>query len=107
MPINPTTIVYGLGGIKGVGEGAVESIVEARNAGGEFTDLYDFCRRVDTRKVNKRTLEALVKAGCLIVLRQNYDLICLRMKLTTSVARCCRIAKSGTNVPSNSVAMTA
>ncbi len=64
VPINPTTIVYGLGGIKGVGEGAVESIVEARNAGGEFTDLYDFCRRVDTRKVNKRTLEALVKAGC-------------------------------------------
>ncbi len=64
VPINPKTIVYGLGGIKGVGEGAVESIVEARNSGGEFTDLYDFCRRVDTRKVNKRTLEALVKAGC-------------------------------------------
>lgn len=64
VPINPTTIVYGLGGIKGVGEGAVESIVEARKTGGEFTDLYDFCRRVDTRKVNKRTLEALVKAGC-------------------------------------------
>ena len=64
VPTNPTTIVYGLGGIKGVGEGAVESIVEARRTGGEFTDLYDFCRRVDTRKVNKRTLEALVKAGC-------------------------------------------
>ncbi len=61
---NPKTITYGLGAIKGVGEGAVESIVNARKADGKFTDLYDFCRRVDTKKVNKRTLEALVKAGC-------------------------------------------
>lgn len=60
----PENIIYGLGAIKGVGEGAVESIVQARNQGGEFTDLYDFCRRVDTKKVNKRTLEALVRAGC-------------------------------------------
>lgn len=64
VPKNKGTIVYGLGAVKGVGEGAVESIVEARNIGGKFTDLYDFCRRVDTKKVNKRTLEALVKSGC-------------------------------------------
>lgn len=60
----PSNIIYGLGAIKGVGEGAVESIVTARKQDGEFTDLYDFCRRVDTKKVNKRTLEALIKAGC-------------------------------------------
>ena len=60
----PTNIIYGLGAIKGVGEGAVESIVEARRRDGYFTDLYDFCRRVDIKKVNKRTLEALVSAGC-------------------------------------------
>ncbi|WP_201546996.1 DNA polymerase III subunit alpha [Psychrobacter lutiphocae] len=60
----PTNIIYGLGAIKGVGEGAVESIVQARNQGGIFTDLYDFCRRVDIKKVNKRTLEALIKSGC-------------------------------------------
>ena len=60
----PTNIIYGLGAIKGVGEGAVESIVEARRLDGPFTDLYDFCRRVDIKKVNKRTLEALVSAGC-------------------------------------------
>lgn len=60
----PTNIIYGLGAIKGVGEGAVESIVDARKSGGKFTDLYDFCRRVDTKKVNKRTLEALIKSGC-------------------------------------------
>lgn len=57
-------IIYGLGAIKGVGEGAVESIVEARKSGGAFSDLFDFCRRVDMKKVNKRTLDALVKAGC-------------------------------------------
>ena len=60
----PTNIIYGLGAIKGVGEGAVESIVEARRREGPFKDLYDFCRRVDIKKVNKRTLEALVSAGC-------------------------------------------
>lgn len=61
---NPTNIIYGLGAIKGVGEGAVESIVNARKEGGNFTDLFDFCKRVDTKKVNKRTLEALIYAGC-------------------------------------------
>ncbi|MEZ7517510.1 MULTISPECIES: DNA polymerase III subunit alpha [Psychrobacter] len=60
----PTNIIYGLGAIKGVGEGAVESIVDARRREGPFKDLYDFCRRVDIKKVNKRTLEALVSAGC-------------------------------------------
>ena len=60
----PTNIIYGLGAIKGVGEGAVESIVQARSLGGPFSDLYDFCRRVDIKKVNKRTLEALIKSGC-------------------------------------------
>ena len=60
----PTNIIYGLGAIKGVGENAVESIVSARRRDGHFTDLYDFCRRVDIKKVNKRTLEALVSAGC-------------------------------------------
>ena len=60
----PTNIIYGLGAIKGVGEGAVESIVAARRTDGPFKDLYDFCRRVDIKKVNKRTLEALVSAGC-------------------------------------------
>jgi len=58
-------IVYGLGAIKGVGEGPVESIVQARAADGDFRDLFDFTRRIDLRKCNKRTLEALVRAGAL------------------------------------------
>ncbi|MDF3031481.1 MAG: polymerase subunit alpha [Moraxellaceae bacterium] len=58
-------IVYGLGAIKGVGEGPVESIVSARDSEGAFKDLFDFTRRIDLRKCNKRTLEALVRAGAL------------------------------------------
>jgi len=58
-------IVYGLGAIKGLGEGPVESIVEARKAGGPFRDIFDFCCRVDLRKVNKRALEALIRSGAM------------------------------------------
>ncbi|MGV6473364.1 DNA polymerase III subunit alpha [Azotobacter vinelandii] len=58
-------IVYGLGAIKGVGEGPVEAIVECRAAGGPFTDLFDFCARVDLKRINKRTLEALIRGGAL------------------------------------------
>jgi DNA polymerase-3 subunit alpha len=58
-------ILYGLGAIKGVGEGAVQGIVAERDAAGPFRDLFDFCRRIDTRRVNKRVLEALIFAGAL------------------------------------------
>jgi len=58
-------IVYGLGAIKGVGQGPVEAIVEAREHGGDYADLNDFCRRVDSKKANKRVLEALVRAGAM------------------------------------------
>jgi DNA polymerase-3 subunit alpha len=58
-------ILYGLGAIKGLGEGPVESIIEARKSGGVFVDLFDFCARVDARKVNKRALDALIRAGAL------------------------------------------
>lgn len=58
-------IVYGLGAIKGVGEGPIECIVEARAEGGPFADLFDLCRRVDPRRLNKRSLEALIRAGAL------------------------------------------
>ncbi|WP_148253288.1 DNA polymerase III subunit alpha [Aidingimonas lacisalsi] len=58
-------VVYGLGAIRGVGEGPIGAIVEARNDAGPFTDLFDFCRRVDPKRMNKRTLEALIRAGAL------------------------------------------
>ena len=56
-------IRYGLGGIKGTGEQAIEAIVAAREAGGPFRDLFDFCRRVDKRHVNRRAVEALISSG--------------------------------------------
>lgn len=58
-------IIYGIGAIKGVGEGPVEAILEAREAGGPFKDLFDFCARVDVKRINKRVLEKLVLAGAL------------------------------------------
>ena len=58
-------IVYGLGAIKGLGESAIDSIIENRKANGPFLDLFDFCARVDLRKANKRSLESLVLAGAL------------------------------------------
>jgi DNA polymerase-3 subunit alpha len=56
-------IRFGLAAIKNVGEGAVESIIEVRNGSGRFRSFFEFCRRVDLRKVNKRMLEGLIKAG--------------------------------------------
>ncbi len=58
-------IVYGLGAVKGVGEGPIESIVAAREQGGPFKDLFDFCDRVGVKNINKRVLEALVRCGAL------------------------------------------
>ncbi len=56
-------IRFGLAAIKNVGEGAVESVLEVRIQGGPFGSLFDFCRRVDLHKVNKRMLEGLIKSG--------------------------------------------
>ncbi|MCS5571410.1 MAG: OB-fold nucleic acid binding domain-containing protein, partial [Pseudomonadales bacterium] len=58
------SIVYGLGAIKGLGEGPIEAIVRARDSGC-YEDLYDFCERLDQRKVNKRAIEALIGSGAL------------------------------------------
>jgi DNA polymerase III subunit alpha len=62
---NDSTIRYGLGAVKGVGQGAVEAIVAERSANGHFKDLEDFAHRVDLAKVNRRALEALIKSGSL------------------------------------------
>jgi DNA polymerase-3 subunit alpha len=58
-------VVYGLGAIKGVGEGAIEGIVNERKERGSYKDLFDFCRRIDTKKANRRVLESLIRAGAL------------------------------------------
>ncbi|SHN63518.1 DNA polymerase III subunit alpha [Desulfovibrio litoralis] len=60
--VNENNIIFGLGGIKSVGDEAIKDIVEARKSG-EFTSMLDFCMRVNLRKVTKRVLENLIKSG--------------------------------------------
>ena len=58
------SVLYGLGAIKGLGEGPIEAIITAREHG-EFKDIFDFCARVDGRKLNKRALEAMIRGGAM------------------------------------------
>lgn len=58
-------IRYGLGGVKGAGQGAIEAIIAARAEGGRFKDLFDFCKRVDRKQINRRTIESLIRAGAM------------------------------------------
>jgi DNA polymerase-3 subunit alpha len=80
-PISDKVVRYGLGAVKGTGESAVEAIVAAREEGGAFTSLYDFCCRVDRARINKRTVEALIKAGAFDALHLN------RASLVASIDR--------------------
>lgn len=70
-PVTDKVIRYGLGAVKGTGQLAIEAIVRAREEGGQFKSLYDFCVRVDRQRINKRTVEALIKAGAFDALQQN------------------------------------
>ena len=63
IPLGGQKISYGLGAVKGTGQLAIAEIVEVRRVGGNFTSLFDFCTRVDRTKVNKRSVEALIKSG--------------------------------------------
>jgi DNA polymerase-3 subunit alpha len=62
-PVSKTQILYGLGAVKGTGQAAIEVILQARRQDGPFKDLFDFCNRLDLRKVNRRVVESLIRAG--------------------------------------------
>ena len=81
------SVLYGLGALKGVGEAALEGIIAERDANGEFAALYDFCRRSDTRKVNRRVMEALIKAGAMDSLGPN------RASLIASLSNAVQLAE--------------
>ncbi|MBJ6980448.1 DNA polymerase III subunit alpha [Luteimonas sp. MC1572] len=85
------TLRYGLGAVKGVGQGACEAIAEERRKGGPYVDLLDFCRRVESARLNRRTLEALVNAGALDALGLNRASLTLQLpevlKATEQLAR--------------------
>ncbi len=80
VPVDAKTLRYGLGAVRGTGESAIGAILEARRAG-PYTGLVDLCRRVDKRIVNRRAIEALVRAGSFDALERN------RASLLASVAR--------------------
>ncbi len=84
---DPETVIYGLGALKGVGEAALEGIIGERESKGPFVDLYDFCRRSDTRKVNRRVMEALIKAGAMDSLGEN------RASLIASLSNAVQLAE--------------
>ncbi len=89
--IDDRSIRYGLGAVKGVGRGACEAIAEARARDGHYADLLDFCKRVDSTKLNRRTLEALISAGALDALGKNRPSLLLQLpevlKATDQLAR--------------------
>jgi len=64
-------IIYGIGAIKGVGEAAIDDLLQERKVNGPFKGLYDLCKRVDLRKVNRRVFEALVRGGAFDVFNEN------------------------------------
>ncbi len=88
-PLDGKRIRYGLGAVKGTGEQAIANLVAAREAGGPFRDLGDFCRRVDRRIVNRRAMEALVKAGSFDPLEPN------RASLLASLGAALELAEKG------------
>ncbi|MDR6537605.1 DNA polymerase III subunit alpha [Variovorax soli] len=87
-PVTDKVIRYGLGAVKGTGQLAVEAVVRAREEGGPFKSLFDFCVRVDRQRINKRTVEALIKAGAFDALQQN------RASLVASIDRAFEFASA-------------
>jgi DNA polymerase-3 subunit alpha len=87
--VDTQRIRYGLGAVKGTGEGAILNIVAAREAAGPFANLFDFCRRVDRRVVNRRAMEALVRAGAFDSLEPN------RARLLASLGAAIELAEKG------------
>ena len=91
-------IRYGLGAVRGTGEAAIEAIVKAREAGEPFKDIFDFCMRVDRRQVNRRAIEALIKAGAFDTLYKDQlqsgsNLFDIRSTLLASLARAIEAAE--------------
>jgi len=89
--VDHETVLFGLGAIKGVGESAVISLINDRHENAVFTDLFQLCRRMDPRKVNKRVLEALIRSGALDDFGQN------RSVLMASLEKALKFADQYTN----------
>jgi DNA polymerase-3 subunit alpha len=95
VPVDGGTVRYGLGAVRGTGQAAIESIAQARS-GSQFTSLYDFCSRVDKRLVNRRVLEALIRAGAFDAIDSN------RARLLASAGRAFEAAEQAERQASQS-----
>jgi DNA polymerase-3 subunit alpha len=84
---NESTIRFGLGAIKGVGAAAIENIINDREENGRFGDLFDLCRRIDLRKVNRRVLESIIRSSAADELGPS------RSRMTASLNKAIRIAE--------------
>ncbi|CAM8434549.1 DnaE DNA polymerase III, alpha subunit [Candidatus Methylopumilus universalis] len=98
IPTNTTQILYGLGAIKGTGLAAIELILDSRESKGSFKSLFDFCARLDLRKVNRRVVESLIRGGAFDTLEPN------RASLLASVNLAITAAEQGkANIAQNSL----
>ncbi len=86
VAVEPKVMRYGLGAIKGVGQGACEAMADERKRGGAYKDLADFCRRVDSTKLNRRVLEALILSGALDALAPTRASLMLQLPNAMKVA---------------------
>jgi DNA polymerase III subunit alpha len=85
-PVSDKVIRYGLGAVKGTGQQAIEAIIRAREEGGAYTSLFDFCARVDRSKINKRAIDALIKAGAFDSLHLNRASMAASLELAMDFA---------------------
>jgi len=85
-PLNKTQVLYGLGAVKGTGWAAIELMLSAREKDGPFKDLFDFCRRLDLRKVNRRVIESLIRAGAFDKLEPNRAALLAGVNLAITAA---------------------
>jgi DNA polymerase-3 subunit alpha len=95
VPVDRVTVRYGLGAVRGTGQAAIENILAARRAG-PFTGLFAFCSRVDKRMVNRRVLEALIRAGAFDAIDSN------RARLLASAGRAFEAAEQAERQASQS-----
>jgi DNA polymerase-3 subunit alpha len=87
--VDRNTIRYGLGALKGVGHAAIDMIEKEREANGAYSDLSDFCNRIDHRKVNKRSMDVLVRSGAL----DGLDTECNRARMIHELTEAVRAAE--------------
>lgn len=98
IPVDRKTIRYGLGAIKGTGEIAISAIVQAREQGEVFSGLFDFCQRIDRRVVNRRTIEALIRAGAFDSVEFNRAALMASLGIALEYAEHCSLTASQTSL---------